>query len=42
MIRIENVKAYNIARAIYSARNPMSGGQNGWGTKRGDSIEKYC
>ena len=24
MIKIENIKAYNIARAIYSARNPMN------------------
>ena len=32
MIKIENVKAYNIARAIYSARNPM----NSWAMSDSD------
>lgn len=35
MIKVENIKAYNIARAIYSARNPM----NSW-AKSDSDLEK--
>ena len=32
MIRLENLKVYNLGRAIYSARNPM----NSWGKSDSD------
>lgn len=35
MIKVENIKVYNIARAIYSARNPM----NSW-AKSDSDLEK--
>ena len=39
MIGIENVKAYNIARAIYSDWNQIRAGQSVWGIRSQEALK---